>query len=205
MSRHHPHVSRWSEWLETGQQTHGLQKIQIVLHLLWEDRQLNVDAGAFTVRPPAAPTADTTALPSRCFTGPSNRPAAPVRLTAIDVELSRQTEVQPPSRSASAPAGLTMTLRCDVACGARIARALRATPTDDLTSTDRSELPADLMRPAGTRRLTGTRLRMRPRCPVLRAMCRSRSGRRRTTRRGRVSSLPAPAWDRDSIRTDASG
>ena len=32
--------------------------MQIVLHLLWEDRQLNVDAGAFTVRPPAAPTTE---------------------------------------------------------------------------------------------------------------------------------------------------
>jgi hypothetical protein len=48
--------SRWSEWPKTGQQTHGLQKLQIFFRLLWEDRQLNIDAGAFTVRPPAAPT-----------------------------------------------------------------------------------------------------------------------------------------------------
>jgi len=32
--------------------------MQIVLRLLWEDRQLNVDAREFTVRPPAAPTTD---------------------------------------------------------------------------------------------------------------------------------------------------
>ena len=32
--------------------------MQIVFRLLPEGRQLNVDAGAFTVRPPAAPTAD---------------------------------------------------------------------------------------------------------------------------------------------------
>src|SRR5688572_24156396 len=30
--------------------------MQIILHLLWEDRQLNVDAVAVTVRPPVAPT-----------------------------------------------------------------------------------------------------------------------------------------------------
>ena len=37
---------------------HGLQKMRIVFRLLWEDRQLNIDADAFTVRPPAALTAD---------------------------------------------------------------------------------------------------------------------------------------------------
>jgi ABC-type lipoprotein release transport system permease subunit len=40
-------VSRQSEWLKTGQQTHGLQRIQIVFRLLWEDRQLNIDAATF--------------------------------------------------------------------------------------------------------------------------------------------------------------
>jgi len=37
---------------------HCSLKFHHVLGLLWEDRQLNVDAAGFTVRPPAAPTTD---------------------------------------------------------------------------------------------------------------------------------------------------
>ena len=32
------------------------QNAQLVLHLLWKDRQLNVDAAESLVRPPSAPT-----------------------------------------------------------------------------------------------------------------------------------------------------
>ena len=49
--------------------------MQLVLGLLWEDRQLNVDAREFTVRPPAAPTTDGLYLVER---GPGRKDSGPL-------------------------------------------------------------------------------------------------------------------------------
>jgi len=51
-------MTRGGRLVTTFRKRRGFQNCHQIFRLLWEDRQLNVDGGAFTVRPPPAPTTD---------------------------------------------------------------------------------------------------------------------------------------------------